>query len=88
MPYKTATGTIVLQVVDVNDNCPTLTSNQEYVCADTTVVNVTGYDEDGDPNGPPLSFSVVSEKSRGHWRVEQTDGKYFTSTLLLLLLLL
>uniref|UniRef100_UPI003AABC8CE desmoglein-2.1-like n=1 Tax=Centroberyx gerrardi TaxID=166262 RepID=UPI003AABC8CE len=70
LPSKTATGTIALQVGDVNDNCPMLTSNLEYVCSDTKVVNITAEDEDGDPNGAPLLFSLVPEESRGEWKVE------------------
>ncbi|XP_029988608.1 desmoglein-2-like [Sphaeramia orbicularis] len=74
MPAKTATGTIALQVGDVNDNCPELTTTVEYICEGTAAINVTGHDDDGDPNGAPLSFSVVAEKSRWEWKVEPLDG--------------
>ncbi|XP_042272827.1 desmoglein-2-like [Thunnus maccoyii] len=70
IPSKTATGTIALQVGDVNDNCPTLTNRVQYICSDTEVVNITAKDEDGDPNSAPLAFSLVAEERRGEWRVE------------------
>ncbi|KAM3876231.1 desmoglein-2.1-like [Diretmus argenteus] len=67
---KMTTGTIALQVGDVNDNCPKLTSSLEYICSDTEVVNITAEDEDGDPNGAPLLFSLAPEESRDKWEVE------------------
>lgn len=72
MPPKVITGTVALQVGDVNDNCPTLTSHVEYICSDTTVVNVTAVDEDGHPNAAPFNFSLVSDESE--WRVEPLNG--------------
>ncbi|XP_033848026.2 desmoglein-2.1-like [Periophthalmus magnuspinnatus] len=75
-PYTTSTGTLALQVKDSNDNCPTLTSTLKYVCEDTHVINITGHDEDEDPNGAPLSFRVVTEKTRGNWRVQPIDGTH------------
>lgn len=80
LPSKTATGTIVLQVGDANDNCPTLNTSVEYICWDTRVVNITGQDKDADPNGGPFSFSVVAEKSSQKWRLESLDGKRIISS--------
>ncbi|XP_072295377.1 desmoglein-2.1-like [Eucyclogobius newberryi] len=74
MPSQTATGTIALQVLDSNDNCPTLTSTLEYICFDVQVLEITGQDKDGDPNGAPFSFKLVPESSRGEWEIEQVDG--------------
>ncbi|KAM4629815.1 desmoglein-2.1-like [Polymixia lowei] len=73
VPSKMATGTIALQVGDANDNCPELTSNLEYLCSDTEVVNITAVDEDGDPNGAPLLFSLLDEKSAGEWELKTLD---------------
>uniref|UniRef100_A0A8P4KDP5 Desmoglein 2 n=1 Tax=Dicentrarchus labrax TaxID=13489 RepID=A0A8P4KDP5_DICLA len=72
-PPKMITGTIALQVGDVNDNCPSLTNDVEYICSDTEVINVTAVDEDGDPNSAPFSFSLVSEETQGEWRVEPSN---------------
>uniref|UniRef100_A0A3Q3GTY3 Cadherin domain-containing protein n=1 Tax=Labrus bergylta TaxID=56723 RepID=A0A3Q3GTY3_9LABR len=74
VPPKIVTGTIALQVGDVNDNCPTLTNNVEYICSDTQVVNVTAMDEDGDPNSDPFSFRLLEEKSQGEWRIEPLNA--------------
>ncbi|XP_035526807.1 desmoglein-2-like [Morone saxatilis] len=72
-PPKMITGTIALQVGDVNDNCPSLTNDVEYICSDTEVINVTVVDEDGDPNSAPFSFSLLSEETQGEWRVEPSN---------------
>ncbi|XP_062411297.1 desmoglein-2.1-like [Sardina pilchardus] len=71
MPTQTATGTIEVHVDDVNDNCPHLESYVQFLCSDTTVVNVTAEDPDGDPNGPPLTFTLL-ESVGVHWRLERT----------------
>ncbi|XP_031430705.1 desmoglein-2-like [Clupea harengus] len=72
MPTQTATGTIAVHVEDTNDNCPTLTSHVQYLCSDTKVVNVTAEDLDGDPNGPPLEFTLLDEGVGVKWRLQQT----------------
>jgi len=69
-----STGTIALQVGDVNDNCPTLTKQKEHICSDTEILTVTAVDSDGDPNSAPFNFLVVSGKSQGEWRVEPLNG--------------
>lgn len=74
LPVKMVTGTIALQVGDVNDNCPSLTSNMKAVCSDTQIINVTAVDVDGDPNAAPFNFSIVTEKSQGEWRLEPLNG--------------
>ncbi|XP_059197237.1 desmoglein-2.1-like [Centropristis striata] len=70
VPPRMVTGTIALQVGDINDNCPTLASHTEYICLDTEVINVTAVDEDADPNSAPFSFRLVAEESEGEWRHE------------------
>lgn len=70
---RTATGTIALQVADVNDNCPSLNTTLEYVCTDTEVIPIAGFDPDGDPNGAPFSFKLVPESSRGDWELRDVD---------------
>uniref|UniRef100_A0A672T6X3 Cadherin domain-containing protein n=1 Tax=Sinocyclocheilus grahami TaxID=75366 RepID=A0A672T6X3_SINGR len=66
---QTSTGTIALQVEDLNDNCPKLLNNVQTVCSDTRVVNVTAEDEDSDPNGAPLEFRLIQEKTKGKWNL-------------------
>lgn len=74
IPQKIVTGTIALQVGDINDNCPTLTNRVEYICSDTEVFNIIAEDEDGDPNSAPFTFSLVAEESTGEWKVEPLNG--------------
>lgn len=73
-PFRIATGTIALQVGDVNDNCPSLVNNIEYACAGTEVINVTALDVDGDPNSAPLSFEFDAGESQRNWRIEPLNG--------------
>uniref|UniRef100_A0A7M4FA09 Desmoglein 2 n=1 Tax=Crocodylus porosus TaxID=8502 RepID=A0A7M4FA09_CROPO len=58
---KTATGTIVLQVKDDNDNCPAIVNPEQTVCSDIKFINVTAVDRDAYPNSSPFTFSVIDE---------------------------
>ncbi|XP_036375429.1 desmoglein-2-like [Megalops cyprinoides] len=70
LPSKTATGTIVIQVEDLNDHCPTLTSTSQSACASNPVMYVTAVDEDAAPNGAPFTFTVLPEGTKEKWAVE------------------
>uniref|UniRef100_A0A3Q2SXI9 Desmoglein-2-like n=1 Tax=Fundulus heteroclitus TaxID=8078 RepID=A0A3Q2SXI9_FUNHE len=70
IPSKTATGTIVIQVEDFNDHCPTLTSTTRTVCFGDNVVYVTAEDEDGFPNSAPFTFEVIQGDSKEKWDLE------------------
>jgi len=72
---QTSTGTIALQVEDLNDNCPKLLGNVQTVCSDTKVVNVTAEDSDSYPNGAPLKFNLIQEKTKGKWNLLTINGK-------------
>ncbi|XP_054439472.1 desmoglein-2 [Pteronotus mesoamericanus] len=56
---KTITGTVVISVEDINDNCPTLVNPVQNICEDQEYVNVTAKDLDGYPYSDPLTFIVV-----------------------------
>ncbi|XP_023569153.1 desmoglein-2, partial [Octodon degus] len=58
-PTKTITGTVLITVEDINDNCPTLVNPVQSICEDAPYVNVTAEDLDGYPNSWPFSFSIV-----------------------------
>ncbi|XP_004703134.1 desmoglein-2 [Echinops telfairi] len=80
-PRKTITGTIVIMVEDINDNCPTLVDPVRSVCYDAPYVNVTAQDRDGHPNSGPFTFSVI-DKPPGmaeKWKIVQQES---TSVLL------
>uniref|UniRef100_A0A8D2JG46 Desmoglein 2 n=1 Tax=Varanus komodoensis TaxID=61221 RepID=A0A8D2JG46_VARKO len=63
-PSKTVTGTINIQVEDVNDNCPTLTTRETTVCTDAKFINITAEDKDAHPNGGPFTFSIINEPEK------------------------
>ncbi|XP_072530139.1 desmoglein-2.1-like [Salminus brasiliensis] len=73
LPAQTATGTIALQVEDLNDNCPTLLSKVQRVCSDAPEVNVTAEDADAHPNGAPLQFLLIPEETQGKWQMKRTS---------------
>ncbi|XP_052441687.1 desmoglein-2-like [Carassius gibelio] len=70
---QTSTGTIALQVEDLNDNCPKLLDNVQIVCSDASMVSVTAEDGDSDPNGAPLEFRLIQEKTKGKWNLQQIN---------------
>ncbi|XP_065256115.1 desmoglein-2-like [Emys orbicularis] len=58
---KTATGTIVIQVVDANDNCPVIVTPTQTVCSDAKFFSFTAEDRDAYPNSAPFTFTVIDE---------------------------
>ncbi|XP_060099841.1 desmoglein-2 [Heteronotia binoei] len=75
-PSKTATGTIAIQVQNVNFHCPTITTRATTICADAKFANITVEDHDTYPNGGPFTFSVIDEPERisDKWVIGQVDG--------------
>uniref|UniRef100_K9J3J6 Putative cadherin egf lag seven-pass g-type receptor n=1 Tax=Desmodus rotundus TaxID=9430 RepID=K9J3J6_DESRO len=80
-PRKTITGTVVITVEDINDNCPTLVDPVQNVCEDEQYVNVTAKDLDGYPYSDPLTFVVVDHPAgmAEKWKIVHREG---TSVLL------
>ncbi|XP_060773617.1 desmoglein-2.1-like isoform X1 [Neoarius graeffei] len=70
MPFKTATGTVAIQVEDFNDHCPTLPDPKQTMCTTQEVLYVTAVDDDDFPNAYPLTFIVLPEGTDGIWSVE------------------
>ncbi|XP_016042687.1 desmoglein-2 isoform X1 [Erinaceus europaeus] len=60
-PRKTITGTIAINVEDINDNCPTLVNPVHNICDDVQFVNVTAEDLDGPKYSGPFSFSIIDK---------------------------
>ncbi|XP_072568953.1 desmoglein-2.1-like isoform X2 [Paramormyrops kingsleyae] len=69
-PYKTATGTIAIEVQDSNDHCPHITSSHQLLCSDVQAVTVTAVDEDSDPNAAPFGFTLVAQNPSDQWKLE------------------
>ncbi|NXW22595.1 DSG1A protein, partial [Circaetus pectoralis] len=60
-PRYTATGTIVLSIQDINDNCPTINTELRKVCMHSPSVIITAKGMDGDLYGSPFTFSIHGE---------------------------
>lgn len=75
MPSKTATGTVAIQVEDLNDHCPELTSNFMPVCKSNKRIIVNAKDEDAFPNGPPFKFSILPGSTTVDWKMMPYNGK-------------
>ncbi|XP_041618245.1 desmoglein-2 isoform X1 [Vulpes lagopus] len=80
-PRKTITGTVVITVEDINDNCPTLVDPVQNICDDVQYVNVTAEDLDGPQNSGPFSFSII-DKPAGMAEKWQIVHQESTSVLL------
>nr|XP_009687719.1 PREDICTED: desmoglein-1-like [Struthio camelus australis] len=61
LPQHTATGTIVLLVQDINDNCPTTSTETRKVCMHSPSVIITAKDMDSNRFGSPFAFSIHGE---------------------------
>jgi hypothetical protein len=75
MPSKTATGMVAIQVEDLNDHCPTLTSKVQTMCMTADAITVTAVDKDAFPNGAPFTFTIIPEGTEGVWVVEHLNGE-------------
>ncbi|XP_014353651.1 desmoglein-2-like [Latimeria chalumnae] len=73
-PAKTVTGTILLNVEDVNDHCPTIVNMAPHMCKNAGRINVTAVDEDADPNAGPFTFHIVDEPkgNADKWEINKT----------------
>ncbi|KAF7246145.1 Desmoglein-4 [Varanus komodoensis] len=68
-PFMTATGTIVVTVQDVNDNCPIVTEEIRQVCVKNPSVIITAKDPDAHPYGPPFKFTIVAHSPENSWDI-------------------
>ncbi|XP_078256956.1 B-cadherin-like [Rhinoraja longicauda] len=72
-PPATGTGTILVDLEDINDNPPIATSLLNRVCnQDGLPVNVTILDKDIPPNTSPYAVLLVHGAEK-NWTVESTD---------------
>ncbi|XP_010005132.1 PREDICTED: desmoglein-1-like [Chaetura pelagica] len=61
VPRYTATGTIVLSMHDISDNCPTISTELRKVCMHSPSVVITAKSMDGSQYGAPFTFSIHGE---------------------------
>ncbi|XP_003223578.2 desmoglein-2 [Anolis carolinensis] len=76
IPSQTATGTIVIEVPNFNDYCPTLVTREASLCTGAKFINVTVEDRDAHPYGGPFTFTVVdgAERMSERWTIGRMDG--------------
>ncbi|XP_072135859.1 B-cadherin-like [Mobula birostris] len=75
-PPATGTGTILLQLEDINDNPPIATTLINRVCNEDPVpVNVTIIDKDIPPNTSPFVVMLVHGAER-NWTIESTENPH------------
>ncbi|GAA6089836.1 desmoglein-2-like [Tachysurus ichikawai] len=60
-PFKTATGTLAIQVKNINDNSPILANSVDTMCYGSKVVYVTAKDGDRSPYAEPFIFTLVTK---------------------------
>uniref|UniRef100_UPI00358E5A7A cadherin-2-like n=1 Tax=Myxine glutinosa TaxID=7769 RepID=UPI00358E5A7A len=75
----TGTGTLLLELTDVNDNAPTVRPVEAEVCEspNSRGINITADDADVEHNAGPFSFELVSSPRdiRRNWTLERVDGR-------------
>ncbi|KAF7668466.1 hypothetical protein LDENG_00008050 [Lucifuga dentata] len=72
---KTGTGTVIIQVEDINDNIPTLPTHDLVVCekeAEVGSVLVVAEDKDQPPFSAPFTFTL-GEDHDGNWAVKKLN---------------
>nr|XP_033777135.1 desmocollin-3-like [Geotrypetes seraphini] len=74
---KTSTGTLVIQLVDVNDNVPGITHNDGFVCMNgKNYAEIHATDNDSPPNCAPFKFSLDTTNNtdiQKQWQIQQLD---------------
>ncbi|XP_060731044.1 desmoglein-2-like protein [Tachysurus vachellii] len=68
-PFKTATGTLVIQVENINDNSPILANSFDTMCYGSKEVYVTAKDGDHSPYAEPFIFTLVT-KDTEKWSLD------------------
>ncbi|KAB1258453.1 Desmoglein-4 [Camelus dromedarius] len=58
---KTATGTICIEVPDVNDYCPVIVAERETICIASPSILISATGMDDHPYGSPFTFCVVDQ---------------------------
>ncbi|XP_053570972.1 desmocollin-1 [Bombina bombina] len=75
---KTGTGTLVINLDDVNDNSPEISRKEYNICQmGRKYAEIVATDADASPNSSPLKFSLdtSSDASIGrNWKLDQIDG--------------
>ncbi|MBN3277780.1 CADHK protein, partial [Polyodon spathula] len=86
-PPATGTGTLVVELTDVNDNGPEIVEREIRVCNKETVPQILNVvDKDTSVYAGPFNVQVLQDEEK-NWTATMNDkGKYFLLLVLLLLL--
>lgn len=70
----TGTGTLLIELTDVNDNAPTIEEREIAVCnKESTPVTLSVTDKDGPGFGAPFSV-VLQGDSKNNWTAKMNDS--------------
>ncbi|KAI1890858.1 hypothetical protein AGOR_G00157930 [Albula goreensis] len=79
-PVASGTGTLQIQLLDVNDNAPVLLPKEAQVCdrARPHGINITAADADAEPNVGPFVFELPTfpPSVRRNWTISRLNGYY------------
>ncbi|XP_075427512.1 cadherin-4 isoform X3 [Ascaphus truei] len=80
VPPASGTGTLLIQLIDINDNAPELLPKEAQVCErpNSNGVNITASDADRKPSGDPFVFELPTAPSsiRRNWTITRLNGNY------------
>ncbi|KAG8133550.1 hypothetical protein E2320_011328 [Naja naja] len=71
---KTGTGTIIVNLLDENDNYPVIVPKEYTICNDRKPICLTAVDADIDPHTVPFTFFIL-EKETQNWRLTEKDDR-------------
>ncbi|KAM4622494.1 cadherin-4 [Discoglossus pictus] len=87
IPPASGTGTLQIQLIDINDNAPDLIPKEAQICErpNSHGVNITAADMDRRPSGDPFVFELpLSPPSiRRNWTITRINGNYARLSLLI-----
>lgn len=75
-PPMTGTATLNIQILDQNDNAPSLAVSAMDMCQSDgrSLANITGLDPDAPPYGGPFTFQLKGTETAG-WKLDATQGE-------------
>ncbi|KAM3922340.1 cadherin-4 [Leptodactylus fuscus] len=80
VPPASGTGTLQIQLIDINDNAPELLPKEAQICErlNSNGINITATDVDRKPSGDPFVFELPTLPStiRRNWTITRINGNY------------
>ncbi|XP_072324589.1 desmocollin-3-like [Scyliorhinus torazame] len=80
VPPRIGTGTVVINLNDVNDNVPIIINDHLYICenGNQQFVNVSAEDLDATPNSAPFTFLLSDSppEIKKNWLISEKMGSY------------